>query len=101
MPVAVVYPERPELERLRIAIESLATSAKPIQHKLVSAALSISPLPESDFRDHEEIDTYRRIMAALTVGGNYEETLRVMDDAAAEAIAQDIWDLFSLVLTSD
>jgi len=78
------------------ALCSLATSAKPIQHRLAAAGPILVSLEPGDFPDADDRELFGRIMAALNaqapegVLGSIETSAHAMDDEAAEGVARDI-----------
>jgi hypothetical protein len=97
------------LERVRIAVHTLATSASPIQTRLLSAGITLSPLKTEEFRPGDERQRYERIMLILTERaapqvegeGTLEASTRALSDEAAQAAAEEIWELHREVSESD
>ena len=87
-------------ERLELAVEQVSPTATPIKTRLLSAAISLGPLRTEDLPEGEQRAALDRIKAAL-VGSAPEgssdplsASLGSMTDDAAEAIAQQIRDLY-------
>lgn len=87
-------------QRLRMAVEALATSSAPIQTRVEHAAMGLLTLRGDDFTDADELAAFRRVMDALTSRagtageGAFAASSRAMSDDEAEAVAQDIFTLF-------
>jgi hypothetical protein len=91
-------------EKLGVAVDALATSAKPIQDRLHLAYMSFHPLQERDFADPEMRASYAEIMRSLTIvkdgpesEGYVRNTLNVMSDEEAERVAELIVELNAAV----
>lgn len=82
-----------------MAVDSLASSAEPIQRRLFWAGLSLIPLLDEDFIDVANREKFSTIVAALTrvqaVGdeGDLEATISVMSDEDGVAVARMIVEL--------
>jgi hypothetical protein len=83
-------------ERLSLAVDALASSASPIQQRLLHAGITLVPLLPEDFDDGEQREEFVSIMAALSavepVGdeGALEATTAAMSDDEAVALASRI-----------
>lgn len=99
---------RPELyvhEKLRVALESLATGTGDVRARLYNAFLSIHTLQESDFPEHLRPD-FRWVWGQLNklpasyaddgklVRGSVEETLRKIRNATGVKIAKRLLSLY-------
>lgn len=91
-------------EKLMIAVESMATSAAPLQDRLYSAYMSFHTLNARDFDDPEMRAQWEDIDASLTrvkdgppSEGYVKNTLARMPDEEAERIADIIYSLFLAV----
>lgn len=92
-------------ERLRLAVESLATGSDNIQNRLYYAFLSIYVFREADFpvklrADFREIYEDMTKVEAVGDEGNIKATCRGMSDEDAEMIAQKIFNLFTTISRS-
>ena len=77
-------------ERVALALDALATSAAPIQARLVNAGVALAPLGEDAFEEDENRETYAQVMALLSNAGSIESTAVRLDDQEAVAIARQI-----------
>jgi hypothetical protein len=82
-------------EKFMGAVNMLATSARPLQKRLVSAALGIRTLKSDDFPAGELRDGWEAIYERLTREGSFEATMAKMSDEDASKVATMIWDMFS------
>lgn len=92
------------LEKLSIALRSLATGAGDVRNRLRSAYLTFHPVKERDFPPHLQAD-WRWVMAQLTrfgpimnhkgeVGtGSVDHTLSRIKNSTGTKIAEKIFDL--------
>jgi hypothetical protein len=86
-------------EKLVQAVDALATSARPLQKRLFSAAIALSTLQAEDFVDDESRVAFGAIKEMLVrqeqvaEEGHYQATIDAMNDERAEALAQQIFDL--------
>ena len=90
-------------ERLRLAVESLATGRGNLQDRLYYAFLHISVFRVEDFPERLRAD-FTEICEGMTKvkgdEGSIKATCEVMDDDEAEKIAQQILDLFTTIARS-
>jgi hypothetical protein len=92
-------------ERLRLAVESLATGRGSLQDRLYYALLNIYVFRVEDFPVKIR-DEFREIIEETTkvkpIGdeGSIKATCRIMSDEEAEKIAQRIFDLFTTIARS-
>jgi hypothetical protein len=92
-------------EKLDAAVDSLATSAEPIQHRLQAAWVSaLGRLTPEDFADASDRERFERIHADLTklnapgdVGEAPVSTAAIADERA-EQVARDIVELRAAVV---
>jgi len=92
-------------ERLRLAVESLATGRGSLQDRLYYAFLHIYVFRVEEFPERLR-DEFREISEEMTkvkpVGdeGSIKATCNIMGDEEAEKIAQRIFDLFTTIARS-
>lgn len=87
-------------EKFWQAVDCLATSARPIQKRLVSAAQSMIALKPEDFPDHlreEFVAMWQELTKHKAEGdeGTIEATMRRVTDAEAEKIADRILHIYT------
>lgn len=89
-------------ERLRLAVENLATGRGSLQDRLYYAFLDIHPLRVEDFPERLR-DEFRKIseemiqVEPVSEEGSIKATCRAMSDDEAANIAQRIFDLFATI----
>lgn len=87
-------------ERLRLAVESLATGRGSLQDRLYYAFLHICVFRVEDFPERLR-NEFREISEEMTKfegdEGSIKATCKVMSDDEAEKIAQRIFDLFTTI----
>lgn len=90
-------------EKTNSAVDSLATSAQPIQQRLVGAAMALTLLSPEDFDTEALRMRWSSIMESLTAldalagdEGSFEATIGRMSDDQATSIANDIATLHGL-----
>lgn len=87
-------------EKLRVAVDALATSAAPIQERLLTAALAMHMLGPDDFEDENQrvtlsaLDDMLNWREADAAEGTLEATTSRMSDAQAVAAAEAIFELY-------
>jgi len=86
------------LEKLRLAIEGMAVSPRPLQLRLESAHLTFHPIREDDFPSDGMKAIYRDLMDRLTAvkdpsRGYVPATVAQLSDDEAEEIARMIVNL--------
>lgn len=82
-------------EKMRIAVETLATSGSTKDH-LFSVAETLSRLQRKDFDELSDPSfgvNYSSIMDRLTAAGTYEESIKALSEEEAEELAGDIVNL--------
>lgn len=81
-------------ERLWVAVDALV-GENTIQERLKTAFLAIHPLPERSFPEKKDMHfRFKRIIAELSTEVTFEETLDLMSDEKALAVARDIVNLY-------
>ena len=87
-------------EKFMVAVDSLATGTGSINERLLHAWMSFHPVLVRDFSDPDNAKLYARIMERLTAvkdgdpeNGYVKNTLAVMDEDTARAVAEDIVNL--------
>ena len=86
------------VEKLVVAVESLAVSAAPIQQRVRNAWMSaLVHLRPDDFDDPRERALFTSISDAVTAGGGVEATTDSMSDGQALATAGDLVQLLGTI----
>jgi hypothetical protein len=89
------------LERFRIAVEGMATSASPIQVRLSNAYTSIAVFLEADIPAEHRV-RYRALLARCAIVRVADAAplheLDAMPNEHAEAVAADIWAIFDALV---
>jgi len=89
-------------ERLRLAVESLATGRERLQERLYYSFLNIHVFRVEDFpeilrNEFKEISEEMTKVTPIGDEGSIKATCNVMGDEEAEKIAQRIFDLFTTI----
>ena len=86
------------VEKLVVAVRSLAVSAGPIQQRLGNAWIgALVHLRPDDFDDPRERALFTSIRDAVTAGGDIEATTDSMSDGQALAAAGDLVELLGTI----
>ena len=82
-------------QRLCEAVRALATSPRPLKHRLAAAGVALAPLKPGNFKDPGARLAFTAVMDSLTSNGGIDDTTAGFSTDQATQIAIQIFDLDS------